>query len=126
MMPLSETAEPMRYGSPDAFPSDPAVGSCLLEMKGHFSLPPSKARDSQSQSYRDTHSMQVTCFQWHGQTLGKPGHKPDLTRKICDQIAGSVAPPIYSSPIEVPYIRGLDSREASQALLARGGHHGED
>ena len=75
---------------------------------------------------RISHSMQVACSQWSGQTLGKPGQGRQIRFYIRFRKAGSGASPVYRDPIELPYISDLNSIEFLQPSLATGGYHGEE
>lgn len=91
---------------------------------GRLRNPPISLARTLEDENRISHSMQVACFQWSGQTLGKPGEGLHLRFYILFRKAGSDASPVYRDPIELRYISDLNSTEILQFSLAPGGYHG--
>lgn len=75
---------------------------------------------------RISHSMQVACSRWSGQTPGKRYHTGQVPFCSWLRKAGSVALAVCRRPVEPPYIRDLRTTKILRPSLSPGGRHGED
>ena len=73
-----------------------------------------------------SHSMQVACFRWSSQTLGKRCHTGQVTFCSWLRKAGSVVLAVCRRPVEPPYIRDLRATKILRSSVSPGGRHGED
>ena len=73
-----------------------------------------------------SHSMQVACSRWSGQTPGKRYHTGQVPFCSWLRKAGSVALAVCRWSVEPPYIRDLRNTETSRPSLSPGGPYGED
>lgn len=99
--------------------------SCLPGNPGRLRNPSDLLARTLEDENRVSHSMQVTCFWWRWQTLGKRCHTGQVPFCSWLRKAGSVALAVYWRPVEPTYIRDLRNMETSRPSLSPGGLHGE-